>query len=185
MAEVAHFAKKERFHFFPGQRKKHGRHRFFLGIPKVDERFLHMNDAVVGLREFLLKEFEEWWKSVALGSRIEIDEIAPRSAARERRELHAGDIAHIGNSQTPELFERKEQRVAVTDEAHLGTGYMQMEGLGRFGDEGKFRQRLQGCYQHILVKGSCTEEIKIDGPAMAKMQCQSSSACQIKVSKSF
>ena len=126
MAEVAYFAKKERFHFFPGQRKKHRRHRFFLGIHKVDERFLHMNDAVVGLREFPLKEFEESRKSVTLGGHIEIDEITPRSAACERRELHAGDIAYIGNGQTPEQFERKEQRVAVTYEAYLGTGYIQM-----------------------------------------------------------
>src|SRR5215471_1790208 len=98
-----------------------------------------------------------------LAGRIEIHEVPLGSAAGDSSDLHAGDIARVGDGDIQEPLQWEENRIPIAEEAHLGALNSEVKSLRRPIDQPDVGNRLQLLKEILLVKEVKQEEIQVHG----------------------
>ncbi len=122
---------------------------------------------------------EDLTQAVHLGGDVEIHEVAAGAAACDRVDLHAGDVAGVGDGHAFELTRRKEERIRVVQETDQDAVELQMESATHALTDPQPGDLAQPYAQVGRFELGLAEEVEIHRPAVPEPQRESRSACQI------
>jgi hypothetical protein len=133
----------------------------FFGVAEVRERLEEVKPAVSGFGVLPRKPGEDFPESELGACDVKVDEVALRAAACDGGEFHARDVTRIGDRNALELSRREEFGVWIAKKTHLRPLGHGVDGVRRFGNQGKVGHRLEARKQGVLVKEAGREEVEI------------------------
>jgi len=119
LQQVRGLAREKLLHSLPIKHFQHVGHRVPFSIAEKGQRLKDMNLTVVRLGVFPTEKPQNFLKAEALGTKVEIYEIAPGATARDSAHFHASNVARIsnGNAEKPVLWEQ--HRVGIAEKTNL------------------------------------------------------------------